>query len=226
MSNTYFVTGTDTGVGKTLVTAALLQAARDRGQTAYALKPIAAGCDSGPDGLRNDDALMLQRFSSVALSYQHINPIALAAAKAPHLAAMEEGRQLSAQRIEGFCRGTLTHRADWRFIEGAGGWRVPLNAHEYLSELPARLQVPIILVVGMRLGCLNHAMLTAEAITRDGLSLAGWVANSCDPEMPSLKDNIATLEAMLGAPLLGSVPFFPSIDVPAAASCLDLSLLV
>lgn len=225
MNNAYFVTGTDTGVGKTLVTAALLQAAQDRGQTAYALKPIAAGCDFGPEGPRNDDALMLQRFSNVALSYQHINPIALAAAKAPHIAAMEEGRQLSAQRIEGFCRGTLTHRADWRFIEGAGGWRVPLNAHENLSDLPLRLQVPVILVVGMRLGCLNHALLTAEAIERDGLVLAGWVANSCTPEMPSLADNIATLETKLSAPLLGSVPFFRAIDVPAAARCLDLSLL-
>lgn len=225
MKNTYFITGTDTDVGKTLVTAALLQAAHNEGQTAYGLKPVAAGCEAGPDGLRNDDALLLQRYSNVPLSYSQINPVALAAAKAPHLAAMEEGRQLSLQRLEGFCRGTLMHRADWRFIEGAGGWRVPLNASESLSGLPARLQVPVILVVGMRLGCLNHALLTAEAIVRDGLTLAGWVANSCTPQMASLAENILTLRAALPAPCLGELPFLEPIDVPAAAGHLDLTLL-
>lgn len=226
MNNTYFVTGTDTGVGKTLITAAFLQAAQNRGEKAYGLKPLAAGCERGPEGMRNEDALLLQQYSNVELSYQQINPVSLAAAKAPHLAALDEGRQLSAQRLEGFCRGTLMQRADWRFIEGAGGWRVPLNARESLSALPARLQIPVILVVGMRLGCINHALLTAEAIARDGLVLAGWVANSCGPPMESLAENVQTLEALLPAPCLGEVPFLVSTDVPAAAQHLDLSRLV
>lgn len=225
MNNTYFVTGTDTGVGKTVITAALLQAAQDQSQSAYGLKPIAAGCEPSAEGLRNEDALMLQHFSSVSLPYQQVNPVALAAAKAPHLAALEEGRSLSLQRLEGFCRGALMSKADWRFIEGAGGWRVPLNAGESLSGLAQLLDVPVILVVGMRLGCLNHALLTAEAIARDGLTLAGWVANSCAEPMDSLAENVQTLRALLPAPCLGEVPFLTPLDVPAAAEKLQLSLL-
>lgn len=116
-------------------------------------------------------------------------------------------------------------RADWRFVEGAGGWRVPLNASENLSGLPARLQIPVILVVGMRLGCLNHALLSAEAIVRDGLTLAGWVANSCAASMESLEQNIATLRAALPFPCLGEVPYLQPMNVEHAATCLDLSLL-
>jgi dethiobiotin synthetase len=224
-NGTFFVTGTDTGVGKTLVTAALLQAARNRGESAFALKPLAAGCEQTPEGLRNDDALLLQRYNTVEMSYQQINPVALAAAKAPHIAAFEEGRKLSLQRLEGFCRGALMQRADWRFIEGAGGWRVPLNEGESLSGLPALLNIPVILVVGMRLGCLNHALLTAEAIRRDGLRLAGWVANSCEPTMPSLAENIATLTALIPARCLGVIPHMEDSSVLEAATCLDLEIL-
>lgn len=225
MKNTYFITGTDTDVGKTVVTTALLRAAQNLGQSAYALKPIAAGCEQTAEGLRNQDAQLLRQFSTVPLAYEQVNPVALAAAKAPHIAAMEEERKLSVQRLQGFCRGTLMQRADWRFIEGAGGWRVPLNPREQLSDLVIALQVPVIMVVGMRLGCLNHAQLTADAIVQDGLPLAGWVANSCVPEMESLQENLMTLKHFINAPFLGYLPWQAVLDRDTLAAQLDLSLL-
>ena len=222
MKNTFFVTGTDTGVGKTLVTAALLQLARQRGLRAYGLKPIAAGCEPTSEGLRNADAQLLQVHSSVQLPYGQVNPIALVAAKAPHIAAAEEGRKLSLDRIAGLCRGALMIPADFRLIEGAGGWRVPVNERENLSGLPQLLEIPVILVVGMRLGCLNHALLTAEAILRDGLALAGWVACGVDPDMSSPEENIAALKLRLPAPCLGVIPALGEVSVEAAAKYLAL----
>ncbi len=225
-SQNIFITGTDTGVGKTLVTAALLHRAQQRGLKAYGLKPVAAGCTLTAEGLRNEDALLLMQYGSVKLPYDQINPFALAAAKAPHLAAAEEKRRLSLDRIEGLCRGALAVRADLRLVEGAGGWRVPLNDRENLSGLPQRLQMPVILVVGLRLGCLNHALLTAEAIVRDGLRLAGWVANQVDPTMVSVEENIETLKFRLPAPCLGVVPWLEDPAVERVAACLALDGLV
>jgi len=226
VKNTYFITGTDTGVGKTLVTATLLYLAGKQGLKAFGLKPIAAGCDETPEGLRNEDALLLQAHSSVKLPYEQINPVALRAAKAPHIAAAEEGRRLNLDRLVGLCRGTLMQPADLRLIEGAGGWRVPLNDFENLSGLPAQLKIPVILVVGLRLGCLNHALLTAEAIQRDGLELAGWVGSGIDPQMESREENIAALKARLLAPCLGVVPALGEVSVERAAGYLDLDGLI
>jgi dethiobiotin synthetase len=225
MKNTYFITGTDTGVGKTLVTAALLHLAGQQGLRAFGLKPIAAGCDVTPDGLRNEDALLLQAHSSVQLPYEQINPIALSAAKAPHIAAAEEGRRVNLDRLVGLCRGTLMQPADLRLIEGAGGWRVPLNEFENLSGLPANLKIPVILVVGLRLGCLNHALLTAEAIRHDGLQLAGWVASGIDPLMDSVEENITALKARLSAPCLGVIPALEGVSVERAAGYLIQGVL-
>lgn len=226
MKNTYFVTGTDTGVGKTLVTAALLHLAAQQGRKAFGLKPVAAGCESTPQGLRNDDALLLQTHSSVQMPYEQINPIALRAAKAPHIAAVEEGRRLSLDRLVGLCRGTLMQPADLRLIEGAGGWRVPINDRENLSGLAVQLQTPVILVIGLRLGCLNHALLTAEAIQRDGLALAGWVASGIDPEMDSKDDNIAAFKTRLPAPCLGVIPALEEVSVKKAAEYLVVDGLI
>lgn len=226
MKNTYFITGTDTGVGKTLVAAALLHLAKQQGLKAFGLKPVAAGCEETAEGLRNEDALLLQAHSSVKLPYEQINPVALRAAKAPHIAAAEEKRRLNLDRLVGLCRGTLMQPADLRLIEGAGGWRVPLNDFENLSGLPIQLKIPVILVVGLRLGCLNHALLTAEAIARDGLQLAGWVASGIDPQMDSVEENIAALKMRLSAPCLGVTPALGEVSVERAAGYLELGELV
>lgn len=196
----YFITGTDTEIGKTWVSCRLLEQARRHGLSGYGLKPVAAGCEQH-DGLwQNDDARALMASSSVSLPYDQVNPVALRAAIAPHLAAAQESRQLKADRLAGYLRGTISsHPADLILIEGAGGWRVPLNLQEPLSTLPVIMKLPVILVVGMKLGCINHALLTAEAITRDGLTLAGWVANDLGEPMPQLAENIATLEALIPA---------------------------
>jgi len=179
----------------------LLEKARAQNLSCYGLKPIAAGCEDTPDGPQNEDALALIAASSVKLSYEQVNPIALKAAIAPHIAATDEQRSLSAERLAGYLRGTLmSHKADLILVEGAGGWRVPLNNREALSRLPAIMKWPVILVVGMKLGCINHAILTMEAIRRDGLELAGWIANDLGAPMERLDDNIATLEDIIPAP--------------------------
>ena len=203
---TFFITGTDTGVGKTLMSAGLLLAAKERGLSTAALKPVAAGCEVAAEGLRNDDALLLQSVITQPLTYEQINPIALEPAIAPHIAAQQARRVLSVDRLAGFCRGVL-NQADFTLVEGAGGWRVPLNSAETLADLARTLQLPVILIVGIRLGCINHAMLTVEAIARDGLPLAGWVANIIDPDMPCQQENIVSLQQRLAAPCLGVVPY-------------------
>jgi dethiobiotin synthetase len=208
MKKCYFIAGTDTDVGKTHITEALLRAAQQHGFTTLGLKPLAAGADL-VDGLwSNDDARRLQAVSSLKLPYEQVNPVLLRAALAPHLAADMEQRRLTVQRLAGYCRGTLmTQQAQLTLIEGAGGWRVPLNNRETLADLVIELNLDVILVVGMRLGCLNHALLTIEAIERDGLTLAGWVANCIDPQMDSLDANIHSLISRISAPLLGTMPF-------------------
>ena len=222
----FFVTGTDTEVGKTRVAASLLAAARNAGLSTAALKPVASGCDMHEAGLRNEDALLLAQYCTLPLSYEQINPVALRQAIAPHLAAASEGRTLQLDRLVGFARGVLMQRADVTVVEGAGGWRVPLNSREFLSGLPAALNMPVILVVGLKLGCINHAILTAEAILRDGLPLAGWVANHLSADMPAARDNLATLLDVLPAPCLGELPWAPAESPDDCASQLDLGQLL
>ena len=218
----FFLTGTDTSIGKTTVACALLQVANQQGLSTLGIKPIASGCEQTPDGLRNSDALLLQQYSSLKLPYQEVNPIALLEPLSPHLAAKNAGRRLTINQLVGYTRATLTHRPQFAIVEGAGGWRVPISDREMLSSLPKELKLPVILVVGMRLGCLNHAVLTAEAIKHDGLVLAGWVANLINPNMAELEANIATLKQRLSAPCLGVVPYQAQIDIVQLASCLTL----
>ena len=214
----YFVAGTDTGVGKTLVTCALLHLAAAQGLRTMGLKPVAAGCEDSGDGLRNEDAELISRAMNVSLPYAQVNPVALRPAIAPHIAAQQEGRRITVARLAGLCRGALMTRHDLALIEGAGGWRVPLNDRETLAELAMELQLPVILVVGMRLGCLNHALLTAESIQRTGLPIAGWVANQIDAEMPVLAQNLDTLSAWLPGPCLGHIPALaPELGAETAA---------
>ncbi len=202
----FFITGTDTHVGKTLVTGGLLIAAKQMGLSTAALKPVASGCDMTDAGLRNQDALILHANITQTLTYEQINPYAFAEPIAPHIAAQRAKRSVSVDRLVGFCRGVLSS-ADLTLIEGAGGWRVPINAKETLADLARQLQTPVILVVAVRLGCINHALLTCEAILRDGLPLAGWVANCTDNTMPAMEENIQSLMNRIPAPCLGVIPY-------------------
>lgn len=202
----YFITGTDTDAGKTLVTAGLLALAHHKGLTTLGLKPVASGCHRQAEGLRNDDALMLQARSHPEIDYETVNPFAYAPAIAPHLAARQAGETLRVTMLADAMTEALALKRDLTLIEGAGGWRVPLNDDEDLSDLATALQLPVILVVGLRLGCINHARLTAEAIDAQGLPLAGWVANGITSDFDELDDNLATLSHYLSAPCLGRVP--------------------
>lgn len=213
----FFVTGTDTDAGKTTVAAGLLATARHHGLSTLACKPVASGSEPTHDGLRNSDALLLSSQCSIKLPYASINPYAYAPAIAPHLAAAEAGLEPSCRQLQQAIEHVLAQQADLTLIEGAGGWRVPLNQRETLADLATALQLPVILVVGMKLGCINHALLTAEAIIHDGLPLAGWIANCIDPHMSRLAGNLQTLQHMMPAPCLATVPHLPGVQ-PAMLS--------
>ncbi|MDI4636196.1 MULTISPECIES: dethiobiotin synthase [Halomonadaceae] len=203
---TYFITGTDTDAGKTLVTAGLLALAQRHGLTTLGLKPVASGCDLHAEGLRNEDALALQAHSHPEVDYATINPFAYAPAIAPHLAARQAGDRLHLATLTDAMADALALKRDLTLIEGAGGWRVPLNDDEDLSDLADALQLPVILVVGLRLGCINHARLTAAAIRAQGLRLAGWVANGITTDFDEADDNLASLGHHLPGPCLGRIP--------------------
>lgn len=227
MSSSWFVTGTDTGVGKTLVSVALLHAARARGLSTLGLKPVSAGCYDEAGQSVNEDAWALLQASSVAADYTTVNPVALLEPMAPHIAAAREGRaaELQLGPLVAHCK-PLLQQADLTLVEGAGGWLVPLDATSTLADLAARLDCGVILVVGMRLGCINHALLTAAAVQASGLRLAGWVANHVDPAMSVPDENVATLTERLPAPLLGRVPWLDDADPAGAAPHLSLDALL
>ncbi|MCQ4243086.1 dethiobiotin synthase [Stutzerimonas stutzeri] len=225
MAAAFFVTGTDTEVGKTTIAAGLLHAARRAGLSTAAAKPVASGCEMTAGGLRNSDALALLAECTLPMRYEQVNPFAFEPAIAPHLAAREAGVELSAERLAEPVRRMLALQADFSLVEGAGGWRVPLAGRENLSDLALLLGLPVILVVGVRLGCINHALLSAEAIERDGLRLAGWVANIVDPATSRLDENLATLGERLAAPCLGRVPRLPVANAAEVACLLDLERL-
>ncbi|AJE20097.1 dethiobiotin synthase [Azotobacter chroococcum] len=225
MSTAFFIAGTDTDAGKTTVACGLLHAARRAGLSTAAAKPVASGCEATPAGLRNGDALALLGECSLALDYAEVNPFAFAPAIAPHLAAREVGVELTVAALLPAVRRVLARGADFTLVEGAGGWRVPLAGRENLSDLAVALGLPVILVVGVRLGCINHAVLTAEAIARDGLELAGWVANVIDPRTSRLDENLAALAERLPAPCLGRIPRLPEASPAAVAAHLQLGAL-
>jgi dethiobiotin synthetase len=195
-----FVTGTDTGVGKSLFSAALLLHLGAAGVRAAACKPVSAGCRRAGGRLVNADAELLAEAAPAARSLEIVNPAAFEPAIAPHIAAAEAGARLVAADLVAACH-TAAEGAEYLVVEGAGGWRVPLGDAGSLADVAVGLQLPVVLVVGLRLGCLNHALLSAEAIRADGLRLAGWVANPLAAAMPRLEENIATLAYRLGAPL-------------------------
>ncbi|MDO8959881.1 MAG: dethiobiotin synthase [Rhodocyclaceae bacterium] len=214
----YFITGTDTEVGKTLVTCALLHAARQRGLRTVGMKPIAAGTDSAG---HNEDVERLTAASAFVAAPELINPYCFAPPIAPHIAAAESGRTIDLAVIRA-AFDQLAAQADLTLVEGAGGFLVPLGENIDTADLAVRLNLPVILVVGLRLGCINHARLTAAAILHSGLTLAGWVANSIDPTMTRREENIAALVARLPAPLLGVLPHQAAHDPAAVAHLLRL----
>jgi len=205
-----FVTGTDTGVGKTVVAAGLVRWLAEQGRRVIGLKPVASGADRTPAGLRNVDALLLAAEGTHPLAYEMTNPWCFEPAIAPHLAAAEAGLELAVgDLVRWYERASAD--VEVAVVEGAGGWRVPLNQSEWLSQLAVELAFPVILVVPVRLGCINHAALTVEAIRRDRLPIAGWIANTLTPEpMAHYADNIATLQRVIGVPMLAELPFMPT----------------
>ena len=226
MSQAFFVTGTDTEVGKTFVTCALMQGLRSANKTVVGYKPISAGAELSHHGLLNDDAVLLQRNASFPLAYEAVNPIVFAPAIAPHIAAQQAGQHINIDTVATGFKHLQEKEADVLLVEGAGGWRLPLGNGRYLSDWVVQEQLPVILVVGMKLGCLNHAMLTIESILAAGLTLAGWVANSPAGEQAYLNENITYLREHIHAPYLGHLPFMPEADASQAAQFLTVSTLL
>jgi dethiobiotin synthetase len=226
MARGIFITGTDTGVGKTVVAAGLVHLAARRGVRVVGLKPVASGAVATPAGFRNDDALALATASSVPLPYALTNPYCFEPAIAPHLAAADAGVPIAVPSLlEWYARAAGL--VDLAIVEGAGGWRVPLHPDGFLSDLPEQLGLDVILVVGLRLGCLNHARLTVEAITRSGrCRLVGWVGNRIEPGFVRLDDNLSTLARLLGSPPLAVLPPLAAATAQAAHEHLDRPLLL
>ncbi|MCF7222325.1 dethiobiotin synthase [Marilutibacter chinensis] len=237
-----FVTGTDTGIGKSVASACLLHALRAQGLRASGMKPVASGCERTAEGWRNEDALLLQAASDPVPTYDDVNPYALPAPLAPELAATDAGVELELEPLLA-AFGRLSRRADLVVVEGVGGWAAPLSATLDQADLvralgagaavamqetpqPERLAgLPVVLVVGLRLGCINHARLSARAIAADGLHLAGWIANGIDPDMQRADDNFRLLHARLPAPCLGRIPHLDDLGSLAAVA-LDVSPLL
>jgi len=218
----YFVAGTDTHAGKTLISCALLHGFAKQGKRVVGMKPVAAGCTE--DG-QNEDVLLLRAAGNLEAGYGQLNPYCFHEAIAPHIAAKRAGVEIDCSVIAKSYQA-LAAQADVVIVEGTGGLLVPLNAHQDGADLVDVLGLPVILVVGMRLGCLNHALLTVEVIAARGLTLAGWVANVVQPGMMQVGENVSTLQQRVKAPLLGIVPYLQPADAGIAAKRLDLSLLV
>jgi dethiobiotin synthetase len=220
----YFITGTDTGVGKTLVACALLHALAAAGLRVVGMKPVAAGAARGAVGLLNEDVAQLRAASSVKAELALVNPYCFEPAIAPHIAAAQTGVTIDLVRIAQ-AYAQLAAAADTVIVEGVGGFCVPLNGHEDAADLAQYLGLPVILVVGVRLGCMNHALLTAHAVRARGLRLGGWIANRIDPAMPVAEENVTALAERLAAPRLGEIEFTVAPDPQHIAALLDLSNL-
>lgn len=205
MGQSYYVTGTDTGVGKTHASVALLHTLRRGGKSAVGMKPVASGCTLEAGVWRNDDALALQAASQPQPPYAWVNPFALPLATAPSIAAAAAGIEVTLPPLLAAYQ-LLAASADAVIVEGVGGWKAPLANGLEQAQLAAALELPVILVVGLRLGCLNHARLSVAAIVGDGLRLAGWIANAVDPQLEYASEYLALLEQSLAAPCLGYLP--------------------
>jgi dethiobiotin synthetase len=210
MEQGFFITGTDTNVGKTWATVALMRYFQAQGKTVVGMKPVASGCEWIDGKLCNQDALLLQKHASVVMDYELINPFAYQLPVSPHLAGENNPVDLQ-QIVTAFAK--LQHAAEVVLVEGVGGWLVPLNNEgDNVASLARSLRLPVIMVVAMRLGCINHALLTYQAIVSSGLACAGWLAMCVDPQMKQLNENIHTLKLAIDAPLLGSIGYAAVAD--------------
>ena len=225
MNSAVFVTGTDTGIGKTVASVALLHALRAQGLRAVGMKPVASGCEVSPDGLRNDDALALQQASDPRPDYADVNPIALPDPTTPELAAALAGATIALAPIRAAFE-RLRAQSDIVVVEGAGGWLAPWSATLEQSDLVAALDLPVVLVVGLRLGGISHARLTARAIRADGARLVGWIGNRIDPQQRHPEDNFAILERCIDAPCLGVLPWSPESIHAQDVNCITLDPLL
>lgn len=220
----FFITGTDTGAGKTLVSTAIMYGMRQQGRQVSGFKPVASGCEPGNDGLRNEDALAIQAQCSQTPPYELVNPYAFEPAIAPHIAAAQAGVHICLETLyKVFVQVSLD--SDICIVEGAGGWLVPINHEKTLADLATALQLPVILVVSMKLGCLNHALLSVQSIEAGGLKLAGWVANRVSGDMQAERENISSLCTRIAAPCLGEIPALKNTSVQEVAKHLNLDLL-
>lgn len=220
-----FIAGTDTEVGKTRTAVAVIAAAVRQGWRVAPMKPVASGAARTDAGLRNEDALKLLEAANLQPPYARVNPCAFEPPIAPHIAAAQAGKPIDIERLRASYQA-LAAEADLVVVEGVGGWLVPLGPDTSMADLPQALRLPVVLTVGMRLGCLNHALLTAAAIRASGLELAGWVASVIDPDFPYLEENLASLDARLNAPRLGLLPYSRSPSIAELGAAIDFPALL
>ncbi len=223
MINGYFITGTDTGCGKTEITLGLMQLLQNQGKVVLGMKPVASGAAPTAEGLRNEDAIRILAQGSFQTPYSTLNPYTYEPPIAPHLAAAQAGDEIDLNLISSHYM-SLSTQADYVIVEGVGGWQVPFNREHSAADLVQMLNLPVILVVGLKLGCINHALLSVESILACGTQLAGWVANAVEPDMLCSSENIATLQTAISAPCLGVVPYMAEPSVGVIAESLDLPL--
>lgn len=221
MVKQFFITGTDTNIGKTYITIGLLNRVKQLNIKAIGLKPIATGCYSHNNKLYNADALLLQQHSTIPLQYDQINPFALAMATAPNIAAASQNLALTQNIITTKLAMLCAMSVDLILLEGLGGWHVPLNSQETMADVVKAMACPVILVVGLKLGCINHAILTYNSIIETEIQCAGWISNCVDPAMEYIEHNISTLKAFIHAPYLGTVQYNAKPE-----DVLDVSLLL
>jgi dethiobiotin synthetase len=217
-----FITGTDTGVGKTLVARTIIHVMRRQYDKVGVMKPVASGAVFQNGLLQNDDAMQLQKACNVPLPYALINPYCFSPAIAPHIAAELEGVVIDIKHIQ-TCFTNIAHQVDVVVVEGAGGWLAPINEQATIETLAQALSIPVVLVVGLRLGCLNHALLTMNAMYRSGVSVLGWVGNIIDPDFQYLEKNVSTLKQRIAAPCLGVLPFSENPDIDILAQHLQFN---
>ncbi|GAB2663786.1 dethiobiotin synthase [Vibrio panuliri] len=225
MIDAFFIAGTDTDVGKTVASKAILNALKEKGLNTIGYKPVAAGSEKTEQGMRNSDALYLQGAATVEVAYEDVNPYALELPASPHIAAKRENVEIDYDVLS----NKLTQHkanADIVLVEGAGGWRVPVSDSDCLSTWVQREKLPVVLVVGIKLGCLSHALLTLDAIKADGLDVVGWVANRINPGTEHYAEIIDMLEQKIDAPKIGEIPYVPSVKRKELAKYIDVTPLV
>ncbi|MBA5762566.1 ATP-dependent dethiobiotin synthetase BioD [Vibrio sp. 404] len=225
MIDAFFIAGTDTDVGKTVASKAILNALAQKGLKTIGYKPVASDSEKTEQGMRNSDALYLQNAATVDVDYDDVNPYALELAASPHIAAKRENVVIDYDVLS---EKLAQHKqnSDIVLVEGAGGWRVPVSDSDCLSTWVQREQLPVVLVVGIKLGCLSHALLTLDAIKADGLQLAGWVANRINPGTEHYAEIIEMLEQKIDAPKIGEIPYVPSVKRKELAKYIDVMPLV